>query len=319
MWLTLGPVFGNVDKWNGVGIMFDTFDNDGDGENPSIYAVTNDGTKTFQHDSDGKPDVLGHCQFDFRTTSYVGQHLRPVIFKIRYEDGTLSLHYNDNNVGGPDWHLCFAFPVSLELGFFGVSAATGGISDHHDIISFMTYRVGTKTTNQAGSQDVTSKEPRAPVLAATPTEVANRLSIIEQRRFDFASSLHERFDKIQDKLNTLETQSISTLGGLVKSLAGMIEKLEQGEKSVSVCKRDLEELHGVLSQLHTKLHSVNEQVHGTKHQADQLRQLNKMRSDILSGVIEDHSFGFWIFFALFQSFFCFVAFFLQEGARRNDK
>jgi len=67
--------------------MFDTFDNDGDGENPSLYAVVNDGTRTFNHDKDGKPDVVGQCQFDFRTSSYVEQHSHPATFKIRYENG----------------------------------------------------------------------------------------------------------------------------------------------------------------------------------------------------------------------------------------
>jgi len=229
------------------------------------------------------------------------------------------LHYDNNWRGGErDWRLCFVFDVKLEYGYFGLSAATGGLSDHHDIISFSTHKVGKlpNVIETASSNTPEERKPSgrlsSPVLGASPTEVANRLLVIETKRFEFASSLHERFDKIQDKMNTLEQQSISTLSGLVQSLAGMIEKLRLGEESVSVCKSDLDELNGVLSQLQSKLQSVADQVHGTKYQADQLRQINKLRSAVLSEVIEGHGFGFWLFFALFQAFFCIVAFFYKK-------
>ena len=46
---TEGPVFGNVDKWKGLGIIFDSFDNDGQHNNPYIMAMVNDGTKEYDH------------------------------------------------------------------------------------------------------------------------------------------------------------------------------------------------------------------------------------------------------------------------------
>lgn len=44
-----GTVFGSSDMWNGLGIFFDSFDNDNKHNNPYIMAVLNDGTKTFDH------------------------------------------------------------------------------------------------------------------------------------------------------------------------------------------------------------------------------------------------------------------------------
>lgn len=44
-----GEVFGSSDRWNGLGIIFDSFDNDNKHNNPYIMAVLNDGTKTFDH------------------------------------------------------------------------------------------------------------------------------------------------------------------------------------------------------------------------------------------------------------------------------
>jgi hypothetical protein len=44
-----GEVFGSSDKWVGLGLFFDSFDNDGKHNNPYIMAVLNDGTKQFAH------------------------------------------------------------------------------------------------------------------------------------------------------------------------------------------------------------------------------------------------------------------------------
>ena len=44
-----GPVFGSNDQWNGLGIFFDSFDNDNKHNNPFIMAMTNDGTRVYDH------------------------------------------------------------------------------------------------------------------------------------------------------------------------------------------------------------------------------------------------------------------------------
>ena len=44
-----GPVFGSSDKWVGLGVFFDSFDNDNKHHNPYIMAMANDGTKEFDH------------------------------------------------------------------------------------------------------------------------------------------------------------------------------------------------------------------------------------------------------------------------------
>lgn len=46
-----GPVFGSNDQWNGLGLFFDSFDNDGLKNNPYVLAMLNDGTKVYDHDS----------------------------------------------------------------------------------------------------------------------------------------------------------------------------------------------------------------------------------------------------------------------------
>jgi hypothetical protein len=60
-------VFGAPNYWAGLGIIFDSFDNDGQRDNPSIRAVLNDGTKAFDHNSDGRiGDSIGSCTSIYR-------------------------------------------------------------------------------------------------------------------------------------------------------------------------------------------------------------------------------------------------------------
>ena len=44
-----GHVYGSIDRWIGLGLFFDSFDNDNKHNNPYIMAMTNDGTKNFDH------------------------------------------------------------------------------------------------------------------------------------------------------------------------------------------------------------------------------------------------------------------------------
>jgi len=46
-----GPVFGNADNWNGLGIFFDSFDNDALHNNPYISVMLNDGAKSYDHET----------------------------------------------------------------------------------------------------------------------------------------------------------------------------------------------------------------------------------------------------------------------------
>lgn len=43
-------MFGSSDQWNGLGVFFDSFDNDNKRNNPYIMAMVNDGTKIYDHE-----------------------------------------------------------------------------------------------------------------------------------------------------------------------------------------------------------------------------------------------------------------------------
>ncbi|XP_051630587.1 protein ERGIC-53 [Manacus candei] len=133
-----GPVFGAADKWNGVGIFFDSFDNDGKKNNPGVIVVGNNGKLLYDHQNDGATQALASCLRDFRNKPY------PVRVKITYYKKTLTVSVNNGfTPDKDDYELC-AKVENMELpsqGYFGISAATGGLADDHDVLSFLTFQL----------------------------------------------------------------------------------------------------------------------------------------------------------------------------------
>ncbi|XP_057316720.1 protein ERGIC-53-like [Hydractinia symbiolongicarpus] len=151
-----GPVFGSSDNWKGMGLFFDSFDNDGEQNNPYVMVMLNDGTKQYDHFKDGNNQQLGGCMRDFRNRPH------PIRAKIRYYNNILTVFYHGGmSERDEDYELCMrAENVHLpKEGFFGVSAATGGLADDHDVIKFLTHSL-TPPISDEQKQKVISEEQR---------------------------------------------------------------------------------------------------------------------------------------------------------------
>ncbi|EGT54446.1 hypothetical protein CAEBREN_22656 [Caenorhabditis brenneri] len=131
----LGPVFGANDFWTGMGLFMDSFDNDGQKNNPQVSLMLNDGTRSYDHHTDGSQQILSSCQRDFRNKPY------PVRVRIEYMKNVLTVHVDDGMQPTPRYELCMrAENIFLPRnGYFGVSAATGGLADDHDILDFSVF------------------------------------------------------------------------------------------------------------------------------------------------------------------------------------
>ncbi|XP_040193809.1 protein ERGIC-53 [Rana temporaria] len=133
-----GEVYGAADSWNGVGIFFDSFDNDAKKNNPMILVVGNNGKLQYDHHNDGASQALSSCQRDFRNKPY------PVRAKIIYYKKTLTVMINNGfTPDKDDYEFCAKVDnmVLPQQGFFGISAATGGLADDHDALSFLTFQL----------------------------------------------------------------------------------------------------------------------------------------------------------------------------------
>ncbi|KAF7394098.1 hypothetical protein HZH68_010917 [Vespula germanica] len=130
-----GTVFGSSDQWNGLGVFFDSFDNDNKHNNPYIMAVQNDGTKIFDHANDGTTQLLAGCLRDFRNKPFATRA------RIEYYQNVLTLFFHSGMTNNDqDYETCFRVEnvILPKSGYFGVSAATGGLADDHDVIHFLT-------------------------------------------------------------------------------------------------------------------------------------------------------------------------------------
>jgi len=153
---TDGPVFGSNDHWKGLAIFLDSFDNDGQQNNPYISVMVNDGTKKFDHGRDGITQQLGGCLRDFRNKPF------PVRIKVEYKQRALTVLYHNglnSMTDASQFEICTRVE-NVELphaGHFGVSAATGGLADDHDVLSFITHSLH-DPTNPQQQQQMTPEE-----------------------------------------------------------------------------------------------------------------------------------------------------------------
>ncbi|KAI1309525.1 hypothetical protein EDD11_004074 [Mortierella claussenii] len=140
VWLTKeraesGDVFGNRDRFEGLGIFFDTYANARSAHTfPYVMAMLGDGRATYDNDNDGLANSIGGCEADFR-----GKDV-PTKARISYSSDSQHLKLQLQTQEWDQWHDCFSLSdVKLPPAFYlGFSAITGEVHDNHDIISVTT-------------------------------------------------------------------------------------------------------------------------------------------------------------------------------------
>jgi len=141
-----GPVFGNKDFFAGLAVIIDTYSNHNGEHNhqhPYISSMINNGSLHYDHDRDGTHTELAGCEVKARNLPTETHIL------IRYTGNTLSVmtDLEDKAV----WKPCFSVEgVELPTGYyFGFSAATGDLSDNHEILAVRLYEVDSDDPNAA--------------------------------------------------------------------------------------------------------------------------------------------------------------------------
>lgn len=136
-----GDVFGSKDYFSGLAVIMDTYSNHNGPHNhghPYISAMINNGSLHYDHDRDGTHTQLSAgCVSRFRNLDH------DTFVSIKYVHDTLTVSTDiDNN---QEFKQCFSVSgVKLPVGYFlGVSAATGDLSDTHDIISLKMFDLST--------------------------------------------------------------------------------------------------------------------------------------------------------------------------------
>ncbi|CAG2054794.1 unnamed protein product [Timema podura] len=133
-----GDVFGNQDFFQGLAVILDTYSNHNGPHNhqhPYVSAMVNNGSLHYDHDRDGTHTQLAGCEAKFRNVAH-DTHIA-----IRYENDVLTVSTDVENKAA--WKECLSVKgVRLPTGYyFGVTAATGDLSDTHDIMSIKLYEL----------------------------------------------------------------------------------------------------------------------------------------------------------------------------------
>lgn len=185
-WGVKGNVFGNQDLFTGLAVFFDTYSNHQGEHNhghPYVSAMLNDGTREYDHDADGTQTELAGCQASFRGKDW------PTKAKVSYVNRTLTVELNYRGFGA--WDRCFQetgvdLPTSY---FFGFSAATGALSDNHDILS--TRVLGIPTRNEvSGQKDYKKLKPQTDrKIKKRPRAKARRRSTVKKIAYKGSQAL----------------------------------------------------------------------------------------------------------------------------------
>lgn len=148
-----GPVFGMKDRFEGLGIFFDTYKNNRPGVVfPYVMAMLGDGQTSYDQGNDGKSNELAGCSArGIRNTDF------PTRARVTYfqdKELTVDLMYKKED----EWTRCFEVPnIKLpSVTYLGFSAETGELSDNHDIVKVETknlYSPTGQTGTAAGSKE----------------------------------------------------------------------------------------------------------------------------------------------------------------------
>ncbi|CAI2175447.1 1155_t:CDS:2 [Funneliformis geosporum] len=142
IWLTterakVGPVFGFIDKFEGLGIFFDTYANSRQSHSfPYVMAMIGDGNTEYDLDNDGKRNEVAGCEADIRSKS-IATKARITYYKNNYLEVKLQYKAWDQ------WEPCFTVPnITIPtVSYLGFTALTGEVSDSHDIIAVTTNNI----------------------------------------------------------------------------------------------------------------------------------------------------------------------------------
>jgi mannose-binding lectin 1 len=152
-----GPLMGMPADFKGIGVIFDSYDNDHMRDNPATVVITNlKGDKNvWNMDNDLLDQAAFRCLFEHRNTA-TGD---PVEMVLQYYQKKLTLRLRTMLRSSTETLCGEIHDLDLPMDWsFGVTATTGALSDNHDIISIEVRPLG----DPIGDPTIPQAEERLP-------------------------------------------------------------------------------------------------------------------------------------------------------------
>jgi len=281
-----GPVFGREDKWNGIGIFFDTFqnvDHSHHHKHPYIYVMQNDGQKSYIPDAettgDSSKQVLpgahenSGCSYEFRYAENredvtVMNHTR---VHMTYRNKMLKLRLQQTSSGvAKEWFQCIDMK-DVEVpspAFWGISAATGDLVDNHDIIQFITRPL-------TGVED-----PDADYDAWANAEAA----AIKHKMEEFDLRPPEALQRDYQRVLRAQSEAIKTLNADVEALKQQLEfQLASISTGITTTKKSLDDKSEGMSGIKEHMERADNLHKVVKEQEGTLMNMKVMIKDAQGG------------------------------------
>lgn len=320
-----GILFGSEERYEGFGLLFDSYDDDGKNDNPIIMGWINDGTKVFNHDTDGLGTRFGGCRAKYRNRG------NKVGVKVIYQHDSLKVLLDMRNNGV--WERCLVKDnIYLAAGsYFGFSAANQAESEGDEVklLSFKANDLETKESVAAEDAEVKKKEEEEKKkkigtgeihdLAEQMTgmqkdlhdEFLQKISDMIQR--DHVTASHE-FRSIRTQLtDTIDSaaQPHETLQNLQTTVVGLTTQIETLKKDIEALKSSGgggggNDLGDKLQSFQVDLQKIKEAVQGQHAQQVEVKNgiaahINTIETTVKEG--GGAGGGSWTYIALFQVLF----------------
>eukprot|EP00667_Euglena_gracilis_P017329 EG_transcript_18240 len=166
-------LWGNAPDFKGLGIIFDTYDNDGQRDNPVVTVIqgTGDPNQKWDFDSDLTSQAKLRCVYEFRNTP------RGDDVKVRVVYGDKILQVYMSTASDPKETFCgqakdFYLPTGY---YFGITATTGHLADNHDVSGFVVR--SNADAIQKEDQVIYGGQPAAPGLFGHAAAAAGQAAV----------------------------------------------------------------------------------------------------------------------------------------------
>ncbi|KAJ3435887.1 vesicular mannose-binding lectin [Anaeramoeba flamelloides] len=275
--LQTGPVFGNKNKFDGLGVFFDTFDNNGNRDNPFIQVMIGDGKIEYNHFNDGSTTSLGQCPAPIRNTK------EPAKVKIIYQNDELTVltDFTDSGV----YQNCLVLNnVDLPLfNFFGFSAETGLLTDSHEIIRFTLKDLSKNTNtpktlkNQKQNQNQNQKDD----MAKAPINIKKN---VQGQKINEKQDLEKKDSNKIDELKKVLTK---------KQIDDMLEHLIDQNKLIEKYVYDINDMKNVyqkdpdMNKVENLVKDLQEKMTQNKNEIDSIRfDVLNLRDKLVNQVLK---------------------------------